>query len=101
MAYDLAIFYLNFYAARKWRISFSNYLNCAQYKFGDILQLGFADELIGQLVEAGLAPGTTDSIDRMNFVIEAAILPEVPDNAVTTLTGEWLKFTDGEGITYV
>ena len=101
MANDLATFYLDFYADRKWRISFGTYLDFAQFEFGDVVSLPFANDLVGILVEAGAAPGSVDKIDVMNFVVEAAILPVLPDNAVTTLTGDWLKYKDGDGVTYV
>ena len=71
MAANLAAFYLNFYAARKWRISFSTFLDNAHYEFGDIAQLAFANNQVGKIVEAGITPGSINQIDKMNFIVEA------------------------------
>ncbi len=101
MANDLATFYLQFYAERKWRIGFSTFLDHAQFEFGDTAQLSFANNLVGGVVEAGFAPGSTEQMDKINFVIEAAIIPVVGATDMTTLLGDQLKTKDGEVLTYV
>jgi hypothetical protein len=101
MADGLSAFYRDFYATRKWRISFSTFLDQAAWEFGDIAWLPFADGLTGTVVEAGIAPGSLERIDKMNFVVEA-VITQIPDaNGMTTLSGEQLHFKDGEVITYV
>lgn len=101
MAYSLASFYLDFYSARKWRISFSTYLDNAKYEFGDIVQLTFNNDQVGSIVEAGITPGSINQIDKMNFIIEAAIIQTPDVNGLTTLLNEQLHFMNGEVITYV
>ena len=71
MAGDLAVFYLAMYAFRKFRATFTTYIYAARYEFGDIVRLIFEDGLTGVVVEAGDAPGGTDQMDKINFVVEA------------------------------
>lgn len=101
MANDLAQFYCDFYATRKWKISFSTFLDNARFEFGDVVSIPFADNLTGVIVEAGLAPGNLGSMDKMQFVVDAAVLPETNPYALTTVAGEPLVTKGREGINYV
>jgi hypothetical protein len=104
MANDLAAFYPQFYGDRKWRISFKTFLDQSKWGFGDISNLTFlpyATAMIAQFVEAGACPAGIDAMDMIRFIVEAAIIPVIPDNAVTTLLGEPLTYKDGEVVTYV
>lgn len=101
MANDLATFYCDFYGDRKWRISFQTFLDQARFEFGDIVTVPFVNDLAGTLVEAGIAPGSLDQIDKINFVIETAIIPVLDSFALTTLLGDQLMTKTREGLIYV
>jgi hypothetical protein len=101
MAASLASFYHDFYAVRKWLVTFRTFLDRANLEFADDVLLSFANDLTGVIVEAGIQPGSDSAIDSIKFTVATTHIPVEIENGMTTLLGEQLHFKDGEAITYV
>lgn len=70
MADSLCAFYLAKYATRCWRHSFETFLDHSELSFADAVTLGFADNAVGEIIEAGIAPGNQNEIDTVRFTVE-------------------------------
>jgi hypothetical protein len=101
MAADLATFFHEFFAVRKWFVSYSTFLNHINTVFASEVQLAFARDLTGIIIEAGLQPGSLNTIDTIRFTAAVTHLPPEIANAVTTLDGDYIHAKDGEVMTYV
>lgn len=70
MADSVRDFYLARYARRGWRRKVSTFLDQAELEFGDVITLGFAGNLVGEIMEVRLSPGLGTEIDRIDLVVE-------------------------------
>jgi hypothetical protein len=70
MAAAVCNFYLSQYAARRWRHEFSVLLDCAAVEFGDDLTLGFADNEVGTVIDAGIVPGDEGKMSVVKLIVE-------------------------------
>lgn len=69
MAASVRDFYLAWCGKRPWLHEFETYLNHAELKFGNAITLGFSGNTVGQIIEAGPAPGAEGRIDTIKFTV--------------------------------
>lgn len=69
MADALRDFYLAAYADRSWRHAVELFLDQVDLEFGDVVTLGFAGSVVGQIVSAGIIPGNETTIDRVRLTV--------------------------------
>jgi hypothetical protein len=99
-ATDLNTFFHDFYAVRKWLVGFETYLNWAEMEFSDEVQLSFAQDLTGIIIEAGLQPGDSGKIDNIRFTAAVTHLPVENELARLTELGDYRITMDGEVLEY-
>jgi hypothetical protein len=75
MAAALVTLYLALYADRQWQVTFSTYLDHCEMEFGDGVTLGFANNLLGTIIEAGLNPGDSGTMDMIDFTVLTNSIP--------------------------
>lgn len=68
MADSVRDFYLADLKRRKWLHEFEVYLDHAELEFGDVVTLGFAGSTVVELLQAGPAPGDTQTMDVIRMV---------------------------------
>jgi hypothetical protein len=100
MAADLAGFYHDFYAVRKWLVTFRTYMDRAALEFADNVQLAFANDLTGVIIEAGIQPGTENQIDSIQFTVATTSVPVEVVNGLVTLLGDQLYTKNMEALIY-
>lgn len=101
MASDVGTFFHDFYAVRKWLISFATYLDWAYLEFADDVLLPFANDLTGVIVEAGLDLSNGEQMPRIAFTIATTHIPLEVENGIHTLLGIQVHTKNREAITHV
>lgn len=100
MANDILGFCLAFYAARPWRLTFSTFLDHCELEFADCVTLGFLNDTIAQIVEAGIQPGSIDTMDGVTFTVVAPTIRVAPNKSILTMSGNPLITTNRRFITH-
>ena len=100
MAASLVTLFLGLFSARPWRTTFSTYLDHCELEFADVVTLGFANFLVGQIVEAALTPGDVDTIDSIEFTVLSPTIPQEPAKALITHAGNPLITQSRRFLTY-
>ncbi len=67
MADSVRDFYLARYATRPWLHEFEAFLDHSELVFGNGVTLGFAGNVLGEIREAGYAPGSATAMDTVKF----------------------------------
>lgn len=101
MASDVGSFYHDFYAVRKWLVSFRTFLDRLQLEFGDDVQLTFANDLTGVTVEAGLNMASGEQMPSIEFTIATTRIPPEVLHGIHTLLGIQVHTKNREAATYV
>jgi hypothetical protein len=69
MVVDVRMFMLAKYSTRPWLHKFDCFLDHSMLKFADVVTLGFANNEVGEIQEAGQSPGDSKTIDTVDFTV--------------------------------
>jgi len=70
MAESLRDFYLAYYKDRKWKHSFTTFLDNIELDFQDVVTLNFRNSEVLTIKESKFSPGDIDTIDTITFIAE-------------------------------